>query len=233
MKKMIAAGLLGAVALTGPLSTGAARAQETRAAATVIQVPRFEADTSQVPELQPWGRAAESLCQVWYPKVVAILQSNDTERPLPPVARIIFEKDMKGVAYASGGEIHIAAAWVKAQPNDFGMVAHELTHLVQRYPRSRAGWLVEGIADYVRLQHFEPQLARPRIDFTKAKHTDAYKTTASFLIFLEEKHGRDIVPKLHAALRAGKYSDDLFRELTSKDLATLWTDFAEAASPKP
>ena len=205
-------------------------AQEGNAAPAPIKVPQFEADTSQVPELQPWGRAAEAVCQTWYPKVVAILESNDAERPLPPVVRIIFEKDMKGVAYAAGAEIHIAAHWVKSHPDDFGMVAHELTHLVQRYPRSRAGWLVEGIADYVRLQHFEPQLPRPRIDFAKAKHTDAYKTTASFLIFLEGTYGRQVVPKLHAALRAGQYSDERFREITGKELPELWAEFA--ASPR-
>jgi hypothetical protein len=107
------------------------------------------------------------------------------------------------------------------------MVAHEMTHLVQRYPRSRAGWLVEGIADYVRLQHFEPALARPRLDFNRVKYTDAYKTTALFLIFLEEKHGRGVVPKLHAALRAGTYSDNDFKTITGKDLDALWADFKE------
>jgi len=195
----------------------------------VISVPRFEADTSQVPELQPWGRAAEALCQSWYPRIVTILAMDDTERPLPPVVRIIFEKDMKGVAYAGGGEIHIAANWVREHPNDFGMVAHELTHLVQRYPRNRAGWLVEGIADYVRLQHFEPALERPRIDFNRAKYTDAYKTTASFLIWLESKHGADFVPKLSSSLRNGSYTDARFKELAGKELPELWSAFAASA----
>src|SRR5437867_9499159 len=99
---------------------------------------------------------------------------------------------MRGIAYASGGEIHISAAWVRSHPNDFGMVVHELTHLVQRYPRNPGpGWLVEGIADYVRLHDFEPLLPRPRIDFTKAKYTDSYKTTAGFLIWLEGKYGAE------------------------------------------
>jgi hypothetical protein len=215
-----------AIVLASALLCSSGRAEAP--AAQVIQVPRFEADTSQVPDLQPWGRAAEALCQSWYPKIVTILRMDDTQRPLPPVVKIIFEKEMRGVAYAGGGEIHIAANWVRRNPNDFGMVAHELTHLVQRYPRSRAGWLVEGIADYVRLQHFEPALERPRIDFTKAKHTDAYKTTASFLIWLESKHGEDFVPKLSASLRAGDYTDARFKELTGKEVTELWTDFAAA-----
>lgn len=188
--------------------------------------PRFEADTSQVPDLQPWGRAAEAVCEVWYPKVVEVLKSEDADAP--ETVRLVFEKQMDGVAYTAGNEIHISADWVRRQPNDFGMVVHELTHVVQRYPRNRAGWLVEGIADYVRLKHFEPQLERPPIDFTRAKHTDAYKTTASFLIHLEEVYGPEVVPRLHAALRTRRYDDGLFKEMTGKTVDELWADFAAA-----
>ncbi|MFN3653150.1 MAG: basic secretory protein-like protein [Armatimonadota bacterium] len=228
------AGLLAAGALAG-VAAGAVRAQEPevrREVRTVtIRVPNFEADTSQVPELQPWGRAAEALCQAWYGRIVAALDSDETKRPAPETVKIVFEKEMDGVAYANRNEIHIAAHWVRRNPNDFGMVAHELTHIVQRYPRNRnAGWLVEGVADYVRLQHFEPALARPKIDFTRAKHTDAYKTTAQFLIYLEEKYGSKVVPSLHAALQEGRYSDQLFQELTGKEVGTLWQEFAEASA---
>ncbi len=197
-------------------------------------VPLFTADVTQVPELQPWGRAAEAICRTWYPIIVATLRSDDSLRPLRAAPRLVFEKEMQGVAYAAGAEIHISAAWVKAHPHDFGMVVHELTHLVQRYPRNRAGWLVEGIADYIRLRHFEPKVEVPKIDFTRAKHTDSYKTTAAFLIWVEEKHGADVVPKLHAALQAGTYTDAQFKTLTGREVTDLWADFRAArAAPQP
>ncbi len=213
-----------------------ARAQELPAppVATPPNVtPRFEADTSQVPELQPWGRAAEALCQVWYERMVRILDSDDSFRPLPPVVKLVFEKKMKipVPAYVLGPTMHIQADWVKKQPNDFGMVAHELVHLVQRYERNDPGWVVEGMADYIRAKHFEPQVKTPRINFEKAKYTDAYKTTASFFIWLEEKYDAKLVPKLHAAMRARKYKDELFQEWTGKDLPTLWNEFALASAP--
>lgn len=218
-----------AVLAVGAASCALAQEPPQPAPAVAVRVPRFEADTSQVPDLQPWGRAAEAICQAWYPRVVAILRTDDSERPLPPTVRIVFEKEMKGVAYAGRGEIHIAAEWVRAHPHDFGMVAHELTHLVQRYPRNQAGWLVEGIADYVRLRHFEPALPRPRINFARARYTDSYKTTASFLIWLEEKYGPDLVPRLSNSLRAGAYTDAKFKEFTGKELPELWNDFAAAS----
>lgn len=192
--------------------------------------PRFAADVTRVPDLQPWGRAAEALCAVWYPRVVAILGGAD-DAP-PGSAPIVFEAAMDGIAYTSGAEIHIAAEWVRAHPHDFGMVVHELTHVVQRYPGyGDAGWLVEGIADYVRLRHFEPGLPRRRIDAATARHTDGYQTTAAFLIHLEQTRGADVVPRLHAALRRGRYRDELFRQLTGTDLRRLWSEFLGSEFP--
>ena len=197
------------------------------AAAGKEKIPTFVADVSKVPDLQPWGLAAESLCRDWYPKISVILRTDDKKRSMPPLVKLVFEK-MDGVAYSNGTEIHISADWVKKQPMDFGMVIHELTHIVQRYPNYKAGWLVEGIADYVRHKHFETLIALPKIDFTRAKYTDAYKTTAHFLIFLESKYGEKLVPELNAALLAGKYEDDLFVKLTGKALPDLWLEFKDA-----
>ena len=41
-------------------------------------------------------------------------------------------------------------------------------------------------------------------------------------------YGADLVPRLNGALRAGSYSDALFKEITGKEVAQLWSDFAEA-----
>lgn len=200
---------------------------ETKPAST----PRFVADTSQAPELQPWGRAAEALCQVWYPRLVAILKSDDTFRPLDPVVHITFE-DQEAPAAAGESEIHLSIKWVKSHPNDFGLVIHALTHLVQRYPDYDAAWVVEGIADYMRLQHFEPALPRPVIDFDTAKYTDSRMTSAMFLAWIEAKYSPDVVPRLNAALREQKYNDALFKEITGKELGKLWSEFAESERQK-
>jgi hypothetical protein len=53
-----------------------------------------------------------------------------------------------------------------------------------------------------------------------------------FLIFLEEKYGRSVVPKLHASLRSREYTDDRFKEITGKDLDTLWAEFRAAQEGK-
>ena len=117
------------------------------------------------------------------------------------------------------------------------LLAHELTHVVQSYPPGGPGWLVEGIADYVRLKHFEPKAPRPRVDLEKASYRDAYKTTAMFLEWAERKHDAKLVVKLNAALRQHKYSREMWREITGKLVDELWADYiaelrAKSAAPK-
>src|SRR5436190_1601994 len=76
--------------------------------------------------------------------------------------------------------ISISSEWITKNPNDFGMVAHELTHIIQSYrgtPKG-AGWIVEGIADYVRHYAYEPDAKMRTINVKKAKYTDAYQTAA-------------------------------------------------------
>jgi hypothetical protein len=185
------------------------------------------ADTSEVPELEAWGRRAKELCEEWHPKIAGLLASDGFEPPL--AARLLFRREMRGIANASGSDIRIAASWVTRNPGDFGMVIHELTHVIQSYRgQSGAGWLVEGIADYIRLFHFEPEARRPRIDPDRASYRDSYKTTAIFLAWVKEHHDAQIVRKLNAALRKGEFKEAMFAEHTGKTVDELWRAFTDS-----
>lgn len=177
-------------------------------------------DVSEVPELKEWGDKAKELIQKWHPKIAAALKS-DGFTP-PSAVKVVFKKEMNGVAYTSGRTITIAASWVKKHPDDYGMVVHELTHVVQSYrrPGRGNGWLVEGIADYVRFFQYEPGKLGP-INARRARYDGSYRVTAAFLAFVTEKHDKEIVRKLNAALRAGKYKDELFKESTGKTVKEL------------
>jgi hypothetical protein len=189
-------------------------------------------DTSEVPELDAWGKHAKELCEQWYPKIVDLLPSEGFEPLLS--TRLLFKKDKGGVADTSRGtDISIAAKYVIGHTNDFGMVIHELTHVVQAYPGpkdgfTKPGWLVEGIADNIRLFHFEPDVRRPRINPDKANYTDAYKTTAGFLDWVEKNYDKELVKKLSAALRQGEYQDSLWQKCTGKTVDELWKEFADS-----
>jgi hypothetical protein len=189
-------------------------------------------DSTEAPELAEWGRRAKALVERWHPVIAGLLRS---DRFTPPgEVRIVFKKHMRGVAYARGSTIVIAADWVRGHPDDYGMVAHELTHVIQSYGRSRRpgpSWLVEGIADYVRFYHYEPE-TRLAVDPRRASYRDGYRTTAMFLAWVEETHDRDIVGKLNEALRRGEYRDELFEARTSKTLDELWGTFAASLERK-
>jgi hypothetical protein len=192
---------------------------------------RVSVDTDDAPEVADWGKKAKALVEKWHPLIADLLPSDGFTPPRQ--VRLVFKKDMKGVAGTSGDTITISARWVQKHPDDLGMVVHELTHVIQGYrrPGRNNGWLVEGIADYVRFYHFEPQ-KKVTVNPHRAKYRDGYRTTAAFLAWIEKDRDKDIVRKLNAALRAGKYDDELFKTYTSKTLDELWDAFVASLERK-
>ena len=183
-------------------------------------------DTTDAPDLADWGKTAGELCVEWYPKIIKLLDS-DGFKPYRAVKINIGKHG--GIAATGGDTININADYVRNHKDDLGMVAHELTHVVQAYhTRGNPGWLVEGIADYIRLSHYEPKARRPRIDPDRAKYTDAYKTTAIFLEWSEKKYDKELVKQLNAAMRKGDYKEELFKQYTGKTVDELWKEFADS-----
>ncbi len=181
-------------------------------------------DTTRAPECEAFAVKSKAIVEEWYPRINGLLFPAD--RGLPAQEIVLIFEPMKGVAHATGNTIHISAEWVtKRAPNDYGMVVHELTHVVQDYLGKGEGWLTEGIADYVRDRHFEPGKRRHAIDPDKGSYRQAYGVAATFLIWLETNKDKDIVRKLNVASHAGKYSPALFQEYCGADLDTLWQEF--------
>jgi hypothetical protein len=183
-------------------------------------------DTSKAPECEAFAAKSKGIVEEWYPKINEVLFPPG--RALPANEIVLIFEPMKGVAHATGNTIHISAEWVtKKAPNDYGMVAHELTHIVQDYRGKGDGWLTEGIADYIRDRHYEPGVRTQRIDPDKSSYKQAYGVAATFLIWLEAHKDKEIVRKLNVASHDGKYAPALFQEYCGADLETLWKEFAE------
>jgi hypothetical protein len=196
--------------------------------ASAFAEPKFKVtiDTSKAPECEAFAAKSKALVEEWYPKISEILFGKD--HPLPANEVILIFEPMKGVAHTSGNVLRISAEWVtKKAPNDYGMVVHELTHVVQDYRGQGEGWLTEGIADYVRDKHFEPGVRQQRIDPDRGSYRQAYGVAAAFLIWLEAHKGKELVRKLNIASHDGKYSAALWKEYCGRDLDTLWKEFAD------
>ena len=184
---------------------------------------QVDLDATEVPEMQPWCQKGKETLEKAYPMIVERLS---VEGYTPPrQIRLIFKKEMKGIAGTSGTRIVCASAWFKAHPDDCGALVHELVHVVQAYPKYDPPWLVEGIADYVRCWLFEPGAKRPPLNPAKIRYQDGYKTTGAFLAWLTDKYDKDIVRKLNAACHNDRYQETLFKDITGKDLDALWSEF--------
>ena len=91
------------------------------------------------------------------------------------------------------------------------------------------GWLVEGIADYVRWYKYEPQSHGADIrDPSRVHYNDAYRPTANFLNWVSGKYDKDLVVKFNTVMRQGKYSDDLWKEYTGKTADELGEEWKKS-----
>ena len=202
-------------------------------ATPIPQEPVVTVDISDNPNAKDWADAAQKLVSQWFPIVWRLL-ATDGVTP-PKEIKLVFKKKITAPAYAVGTSLFVNGEWISQHPDDLGMMIHELTHIVQSYPpsRNKPGWLVEGIADYIRWWRYEPEAPRSPIDPLKASYRDSYRTTAAFLAWITAKYDRSIVPRLDKALREGKYTDDIFKDVTGKDVDALWSEFRPKPATQP
>lgn len=203
----------------------------------------FTIDATGAPDLAAWSeKELQPVVVQWYPKIVAMLPSEGYQAPTK--LTLTFRSDMgKTPASAAGAGVNLNATWFRSelQREARGAVVHELVHVVQNYRGIRGnpnasqtpGWLVEGIADFVRWFRYEPQSKGAEItkgNFARANYNSSYRITGNFLNWLTETRDKDIVRKLNAAARQGKYSEQLWKDWTGKSVQELgeeWKRFHE------
>lgn len=141
---------------------------------------------------------------------------------------VTIDPDYDGVAETSGNKVRISPHWLKAHPEDIDVVTHEAMHIVQNYTHPVPGWLTEGIADYARytygINNHNGNWLLP--DFSSSQHyTNAYRVTARFFVWLEKEHP-GIIDSLDKAARRGKYTYQIWTQLTGKTVDDLWQDYS-------
>ena len=186
-------------------------------------------DTSAAPELTDWVKdKLAPVLAVWYPKIAALLPSEGFNSPTNYTITV---KDMDGVAYTSGTDVSVSKQWIQDQMNGeaIGSLVHESVHVVQQYDFGNApGWLVEGMADYVRWFRYEPQSHGADIIWMRRQgenfsphYNDSYRISANFLNWVTEKYDTNIVTEVNAALRDDKYTSDFWKQHTGKTVQEL------------
>jgi len=191
-------------------------------------------ETTETPDLTDWAhRELAPVVQQWYPKLVNMLTSEGYEAPTR--VTITFSASMRGVAATGGSRVRCAASWFRRelQGEAKGAVVHELVHVVQNYGMARRtnpnrirtpGWLVEGIADYIRWFLYEPETHGAEItsrNISRARYDASYRISANFLNWVILTYDKDLARKLNAAARAGNYNEDLWTHYTGYTLQEL------------
>jgi predicted GH43/DUF377 family glycosyl hydrolase len=186
-------------------------------------------DYSATPDCADWAKRAKSITEEWYPRICNLLASESHKSP--DTILLTFLRKDDGIAYSFSNEVHVCDKWIKAHPEDIGLVVHELVHVAQGYGHGGRGnsWLTEGIADYIRWAVYE---GKPLGWFPLSKRADgyhdSYQVTGGFLLWLESSKAPGIVRKANAALRAGKYNDSLFAEVSGgESIDELWKQYVE------
>lgn len=175
-------------------------------------------------EFAPTAGRLTALFYECYPSLLE--RFDNPKKPASRQITIVMKRGMKVPAYCSGAEISVSVDWLKKNPNDVALLTHELTHAVQSYARGAPGWLVEGIADYARQKYGpkeQPGWGLPAKLTERQKHTDSYRTTARFLVWLDAKHP-GLVDKIHRHLQDGEYQEIDFRTETGKPVEALWQE---------
>ena len=195
---------------------------------------RISIDTSETPDLTEWAhKELAPVLQQWYPKIVKMLPSEGYQAP--GRLSITFSPNMRGVAAASGTRIRCGAGWFRQQLQGEakGAVVHELVHVVQQYGRTRRsdpnatrtpGWLVEGIADYIRWFLYEPETRGAEVtsrNIARARYDSSYRISGNFLNWLTKTYDKNIVRKLNAAARQGRYNEQLWKKATGRTVQEL------------
>ena len=225
----------------GGAGSGAGTPEPAKTACVIPSIDGYcqiSIDTSRAPDLQDWAekKLAPVLAQ-WYPKLTAMLASEDYRAPTN-FSVIIRPGD--GVAATSRGRVTANSTWLKSELNGeaIGALVHEEVHVVQRYGGGRRnnpdskptpGWLTEGIPDYIRWFLYEPQSHGADVAYFRAhrnpnlNYDGLYRVSANFLNYVVKTYGKEknLITKVNAACREGKYTDDLWKELAGKPLPEL------------
>jgi Domain of Unknown Function (DUF1080)/Peptidase of plants and bacteria len=225
-------------ATTTPANASSERANEPFLIHSADGYCAISIDTSGAPDLRDWAekRLAPVLAE-WYPKITTLLTSDGYSAP---TNFSVIIRPGSGVAATSRARITANSNWLKRelQREAIGALVHEEIHVAQQYRGGRRsdsdykrppGWLVEGIPDYIRWFLYEPQSHGADASYFRArrnlnlKYDGLYRVSANFLNYAVETYDKDktLITKVNAACRQGKYSDELWKELTGKTLADL------------
>ncbi len=172
-----------------------------------------------------------------------LYESPDSPTTTVPSTRSVtlILRPMGGVAYTTGSdldddhkEIHFSLDYIhgidasRKAHEILGVLTHEMVHCYQYSAFGTCpGGLIEGIADWVRLN---ADLSPPHWKKEAGGKWDAgYQHTGYFLEYLEKRFGKGTIRRMNEKLRIQRYEEKSFwTELLGRPVEQLWGDYSEA-----
>ena len=137
---------------------------------------------SEAPDMERFALRNKKYTETYYDTLITQL---DSEQFKPYKNVKIRIREGRGVAATGGNNISYAAPFYRSNPDDYGSIVHELTHVVQQSPHYDPVWLIEATADYMRYYHGY----RGDIRETPGGHfTRGYRYVADFLRYIEKNY---------------------------------------------
>jgi len=138
---------------------------------------------------------------------------------------VVFCYDVKAAALAAlkPAELPVVAtvettlATASSQIRQFAFDGDAETYFASLNYRRQGnpGWLVEGVADYVRFFRFEPENLG-KINMDDAHYNSSYSRNGGVPGVRRENYDKALVLKLNKLMRDGWYTDEIFRDITGK-----------------
>jgi hypothetical protein len=169
--------------------------------------------------------AAHDACRLLY-------RSGSEVKSVSDITLIV--EDYSGIASTSGTTLRLSSSYLQTQydggidlAREVAGILHFTTSLVYQYNGgdTAPGWLMTGIADFVRL---ESGLIDRAERAKGGSYSSSSQTTAFFLDYLVTRNA-SVVQQLNLRLAPGEpaYRDDIFVQLMGSDLDTLWVQYQE------
>ncbi|MBF2085461.1 basic secretory protein-like protein [Thermoleptolyngbya sp. C42_A2020_037] len=195
---------------------------------TTVSFTTCKIDTTEVPEAESDRELLLTLCQDYYARIRQMLGSDGAEQPSSIQIRLKKGRTDQ-VADVSGGTISLYENWFMKHQGDpdrreiKGVLAHEMTHIMQAYKTEVPQWVVEGIADYVR--HAMGLSDKSAVQCEDGKHYEesVYRCAPAFLTYVEESYPGTIA-QINTQFRTTGYDADFFTQVTGKPLDQLWQE---------
>ena len=117
--------------------------------------------------------------------------------------------------------------WFKYEPEDKRPHPSPVVRVAGGGGRGRGRGRGQAQTQPAQSQPAQAQVAQAQPTTRPANYTDSYRTTAAFLNYVADKHDHEIVVKLNASMRDGRYRPELWSLYTGKTVDELWAEYYE------